>query len=339
MISSMIPYENFWNAAGEYPDIHIASVMIMRRNIADVPFRSKMEVRDGQFILNAVQKNASKLFPSKQCIIDADLDENDFKYFNEESLGFASGEPNFDAMLSDGCGNAVAVNGKAHINMYHLMPDTMYFAGFNKLDDLDDRINESLRYAFLPTLGYLFEDPSVCGSGFTIKTLLHLPILSMSAPPDDIMSICYDYDVEVTGLDKTFQLPAVVLTTKANGGDSEQDTCSNLARAVAACAHAERQSRDEYYEKYRNQIDDAVWRSYGLLRHCRMIQWKEASEYLMNLRFGAVMSVLKDIPLEKINRLFYETMPAHSIRRFTGSDFTEDTIIRADTIRSILEQG
>jgi len=92
---------------------------------------------------------------------------------------------------------------------------------------------------------------------------------------------------------------------------TENESARKLQSAVTMITELERDAREEYYYEFKPHIDDAVWRSLGILRHSRMIGYREAFEYLSHIRLGIILSIIKGFSLTDLNRLFFQIRRSH----------------------------
>ncbi|MGL4368754.1 MAG: hypothetical protein ACRCUT_03665 [Spirochaetota bacterium] len=331
-----VPFDVLWNHTCEFPDIHLASVLSLKRNMSSLPFGSKMTDKDLQILKETIFPYAERFFPGKSLFILDQCSDDDILFYNEEQCCPDGCGPRFSSLLSDGEGNSIFLGGDSHCTISSVTAHSSFYSLYNQLDAADDRINELCGYAFDPSLGYLFENPSECGTGFTVRSLLHLPVLSVSNALEQIRCVCNDFDIECSGFLKKAALPVFILTSRPGTGESEQDLCGNMTKAISVLAGMERASRDDYYLHFKNSIDDAVWRSYGLLRYCRTVQWAEAAEYLLNIRFGIIMSVIPGLSLCGINPLFFSLMDSHIENIFSDKENREQN--RASAVRTLLSK-
>lgn len=333
MSQPFIRYSNFWRGEGDFQDILLSSAVEMRRNFREYPFRGRMSGDDRDDLVRRCSGHVHSLRRSGDG--SASDYELDLPLFREQAL--LNPDVPFDTgiLAEDQC--SVAIGGPSHISICHVFSDGKFYSAFNVLDSLDDRVGECCAYAFDEKTGFLFDNPAECGTGFTGRALLHLPALAMSNAHDEVRSVCAGFEVAVSPYPSAQALPLFVLSTKNIPGESEQEFCANILGAITALARLERESRDNHYAKYRLQLEDLAWRSYGLLRSARMISWGEAAEYLFNMRMGAILHILDSVKSEQLCRLVFETTDAF-LRRFCGEDTSSDNTVRADMIRRALNK-
>jgi protein arginine kinase len=90
----------------------------------------------------------------------------------------------------------------------------------------------------------------------------------------------------------------------------------------------------------REQLQDKVWRSYGLLRSARLISSGETIEHLSHLRLGVNLGLIDRIDAGTVNQLFILTLPAH-LQKIEGRALEpkQRDIVRARFIRETLGEA
>ena len=83
-----------------------------------------------------------------------------------------------------------------------------------------------------------------------------------------------------------------------------------------------------------DQIEDKVWRSYGILTHARALTSSEVMNMLSALRLGLSLGIIDKFDYRELNELMIITQPAH-LQKYMGKemDNVERDIVRADLIR------
>lgn len=90
----------------------------------------------------------------------------------------------------------------------------------------------------------------------------------------------------------------------------------------------------------REQLEDRVWRSYGMLKVARMITSEEIMHLLSQVRMGVNLGIINDIEMKTLNELFIFTLPGH-LQKLEGRELTslQRNIIRATYVRKRLEKA
>ena len=88
------------------------------------------------------------------------------------------------------------------------------------------------------------------------------------------------------------------------------------------------------------QLEDRVYRSFGVLSNSRIIETKEAAKCLSDVRLGIDIGYIKDIPRNILNELMILTQPGF-LQQYAGGPLrpNERDIRRASLIRERLKYG
>ena len=86
------------------------------------------------------------------------------------------------------------------------------------------------------------------------------------------------------------------------------------------------------------ELEDMVFRSYGILTNCRKISSEEAKELLSNIKLGVDLGILDNLDDSKVQKLYLYTKPAN-LQKYLGAkyDKVEQEIKRAEVIKQIVK--
>ena len=108
---------------------------------------------------------------------------------------------------------------------------------------------------------------------------------------------------------------------------------------IPRIASYERMARKALVSESRAQLEDRVWRSYGMLKVARLISSEEIMHLLSQVRMGVNLGIINDIEMKTLNELFILTLPGH-LQKLEGRELnsTQRNIIRASYVRKRLER-
>jgi protein arginine kinase len=90
----------------------------------------------------------------------------------------------------------------------------------------------------------------------------------------------------------------------------------------------------------RVELEDRIFRAYGLLGQCRLLSSKEALSFLATLRLGVSLGILAEPPLHVITALMILSQKAHVQKMLDAADDETDNKLvdytRAKTVRRVL---
>ncbi|MCK9906231.1 ATP--guanido phosphotransferase, partial [Frankia sp. Cpl3] len=119
--------------------------------------------------------------------------------------------------------------------------------------------------------------------------MLHLPALVMTQQISRILQAINQVGLVVRGLygegsealGNLFQL-----SNQVTLGMSEADILSNLYSVARQIVDQERVARRYLQENSRTELEDRIYRSYGILLYARTVESKEAAQRLSDVRLG-----------------------------------------------------
>ena len=245
--------------------------------------------------------------------------------------------------VNPGASLAVMVNEEDHLRMQCLMPGLSVQEAYDRVNLLDDQLSERLAFAFDPVYGYLTSCPTNVGTGLRVSVMLHLPALVMTRHIEKVFRAVYEMRMAVRGFygEGTEAFGELYqISNQITCGRSELDIIDDMEAVIGAIIQYEEKARKELATSDRSQLEDRVWRSWGLLRNARLMSSEEAMRHLSSLRLGIVMGVFDSIDLRELQKLFLYTQPAH-LQRLEGRelDSGDRDVARARYIRNELGAG
>ena len=201
------------------------------------------------------------------------------------------------------------INEKDHVNLQCISKGLNLEKAFEKATSIDDKIEKNFDYAFDETLGYLTASPENIGTGMKASVMLHLPALTMSEEIKNISKNLSKLGINIKGIylegTKVYgNLYRIV--NKVSLGLTEEDIIIRLKEAVLNIIAEENKFREILLNKCRYELEDKVYRAYGILKSAILLDSKETIELLSNVRLGAELSII-DIDEKKLDELFILT--------------------------------
>ncbi len=191
--------------SGPESDIVISSRIRLARNLAHYPFISKASSADRHELLETL-RGAVLEAPSdtEMAYVDVEeLDELDRQFLVERQL--------ISRELADSQGaRAVAIDAQERVSLMmneedHLRIQVMHSgldlaAAWERINRIDDRIEEKVTYAFNERFGYLTACPTNVGTGMRVSVMLHLPALVLTRQVEKLFRSLQKINLAVRGL-------------------------------------------------------------------------------------------------------------------------------------------
>ena len=238
---------------------------------------------------------------------------------------------------------SVMINEEDHLRIQVMNSGFMLSEVWDRINALDDRIEETLTYAFSPQLGYLTACPTNVGTGIRVGVMLHLPALVQTKQIDKVFRALHKINLAVRGLygegTQAFG-DFYQISNQQTLGKSEIELIKNLSDVVPQIIAYERQARKALVEERRQYLHDKVSRAYGVLKTAQTISSEETMLLLSDVRMGINLNLIDDLEISTVNELFIHTQPGH-LQKLQGRplEVDERAVARATYLRSRLSNG
>lgn len=296
----------WYEEAGNEDDIVVVSRIRLLRNVKGHLFPARLSAEEKQELNQSIFKGL-KILPTRfgqsfeTCTLDEFSDTHKMALKERQVINQTALESDSSIGVSLSADESISVttNANDHIRILVSKSGLDLETAWETANQADDAINESMEYAFDEKLGYMTAFPTNLGTGMRAYLILHLPLLSASRKFRALMDGISRYGVAVKGAfgegnDNPGSL--FVLYNQKTLGVSEKEIIQVLTKVAGQLASQERAVRSHSVEAHRNEIEDCIYRSYGILKYARSISFKDAMNYLSQLRWGMEMNIL---PIEK----------------------------------------
>ena len=128
------------------------------------------------------------------------------------------------------------------------------------------------------------------------------------------------------------QLPAITLESIDNGSFP-------LLKAIIDKIIEQERAARSILGKNQIELEDMVYRCFGILINARKLKWKEAIELMSNVKMGVDMGVIKELSDEDISKIYFYMEPANLQKYFNQNlDGYDREIKRAEMIRNVIKK-
>ncbi|SDC53001.1 protein arginine kinase [Pelagirhabdus alkalitolerans] len=305
---------------GPEHDIVLSTRIRLARNFADVPF--PLMAREDQ--LEHVRDRLKHEFEGKTF-----LDNESLEYFNMRDLSSNESQVLTEkhlispflverskesaVLLSQNERVSLMINEEDHIRMQLYFPGLQLESGLEKAFKFDDWLEETIDFAFDEHRGYLTSCPTNVGTGLRASVMLHLPALTLTQKIGKMMPAINQLGFVVRGTygEGTEALGNIYqLSNQVTLGRSEEDIIQDLNSVVTKLIERERYARNLLVEQSEYRLEDRIFRSYGILKHSRIMESKEAAKCLSDLRLGIDVGFINHLSTSILNELMVLTQPA-----------------------------
>ncbi|MEB1809850.1 MAG: protein arginine kinase [Bacillaceae bacterium] len=312
---------------GPDSDIVLSSRIRLARNLKDFTFPILATMEEAKLIVNHISTNLMKnpynSVGQLELLHMDDLKANVKKVLVEKHLisPHLSEESKHGAvLLSEDESVSIMINEEDHLRIQCLFSGFQLSEGLVLASGLDDWIEDKLTYAFDEKRGYLTSCPTNVGTGLRASVMMHLPALVMTQQLNKILPAINQLGLVVRGiygegseaLGNLFQI-----SNQMTLGKSEQDIVEDLRGVVMQLIQQERSAREMLLQSSKIQLEDRVYRSFGVLSNSRIMESKEAAQRLSEVRLGIDLGLIEGISGNILNELMILTQPGF-LQQFAG---------------------
>jgi protein arginine kinase len=231
------------------------------------------------------------------------------------------------------------VNEEDHLRLQVLRSGLELDQAVEETIQADNRLEESLSFAFHRKYGYLTACPTNVGTGLRISVMLHLPALKMTNEIEKVFRAAHDMRLAIRGLygegteatGDFFQISNQTTLGKAEDQIIREFCVDTLPHII----EYERRAREVLLSKRAIAIDDRVQRSMAVLRAAKLISSDETMYLLSLIRMGITLGRCSELDLATVNELFLMTQPAH-LQKMLGREL--EPLERAEARATYIRQ-
>lgn len=336
------------NVEGPESDIVLTSRIRLARNLKEYSFPTIFSNDESNEIIQRIDQNFANMYIDQvgklEMLYMDQLQPLQKRVLVEKHLvspHLAEDSTNGGCLLSENEEVSIMVNEEDHIRIQCIFPGLQLDRALSLANEIDNRLEQQLDYAYDEKWGYLTSCPTNVGTGMRASVMMHLPGLILTQQMNRIVPAINQLGLVVRGiygegseaLGNIFQI-----SNQTTLGKSEMDIVEDLTSVVKQIISQERSAREALAKTSGIQLEDRVFRSYGVLANSRIIESKEAARCLSDVRLGIDMGYIKNVSKNILNELMIITQPGF-LQQYAGGPlrpFDRD-VRRATLIRERLQ--
>lgn len=300
-------------------DVVISSRVRLARNLESYPFSTKLQEEEAIKLVNQVKAIAP--FLSEQdnrkyyaCNISSlsDIDKSAMVERHIVSPLLAAKEQTTGLILSEDETISVMINEEDHVRIQAIVGGINLELAYELADKVDDIAYDKLHFAYDEKYGYLTECPTNAGTGMRASCMVFLPALSSARLIQKLIEEVGKYGMTIRGIygEGSKSLGHMYqISNQKTLGNSEREILENLKRIVSQVVKQERKRREYMLSLNSDELQDQVYRTYGILKYARQITSDDAMTFLSQLKFGADCGLIKFDREFNIHKLMMGVQP------------------------------
>lgn len=301
-------------------DIVVSSRVRLARNYHDLPFSNAQNPENAQLCINRARQALGAADAAEQGHYNLfalrDMTKMDRLSLMEQHLisrDLLQHSETGAALVRDDRQVSVMVNEEDHLRIQAMLNGLALQDAARLAFHAEDQLSQVCDFSFDVQLGYLTACPTNTGTGMRASVMLHLPMLTRFKKMGDVTQSVAKVGLTIRGiygegseaLGDLYQV-----SNQVTLGRTEDEILEAVTAVGQQLIDMERSLRKSAAQEGLD-LQDTLWRSYGVLRYAQQMPASEFMEHWSNLRLGAALGKLP-VPLAAVDDLLTIAQDAHA---------------------------
>lgn len=334
---------NWYLQSGKDSDVVVSTRIRFARNLEGFKFNLKSR-QDVEKLKDKIKENVYAIGYGLKYLELKDMDDITKMSLVEKNLispEYAVHDENGAILINDEENICIMINDEDHLKVQVFSSGFELENTLNLAIEIDQKIEEVLGYATSKKYGYLTSLPTNCGTGLKASVMVHLPALKITQNINKVFYTINNFGVNIVGAygENSKELGDIFqISNKRTLGVTEKDIIENIKVVTEKLIEQERKAR-KFLAKDSMELEDTIYRSYGLLNNCRKISLEETQNLISNIKMGTDLGILPELTDTKVQKLILYTKPAN-MQKYLGEQYEtlERDIKRAEVIKKIINE-
>ena len=326
-----------------FNDIIISSRIRLARNLYKTPFPTNKGEKEGARVLDLVTGALHKAGNFEFFRIK-NLDEVEKLVFKEKHLISKELIDNYEhggLALSADRTISVMINEEDHIRAQCIQEGFSLNLAYNNLNKVDDVLMKNLELSFDYSLGFLTSCPTNLGTGMRASIMMFLPALTLNGKINNLIETVAKLGITIRGVygeGSVAEGYMYQLSNQMTLGLTEEEIINNVNSTVLKIKELEVKERLSLKENKFEELQDFVFRAYGVLSNCYKINSSEFMKLLAQVKLGVSLNVINLKNESLLDSLLELAKPA-SLVQLSGRelDASERDLFRAEYLHNALK--
>ena len=335
---------NWYLESGKESDVVLSTRIRLARNITEIPFINKITKEQAEEVNSIMKQAIEKVGYGLKFIRLKDVDDITKLSLVEKHIlspEFALNDNETKSIaINDEENICIMINEEDHLRIQVLSSGLNLKDSLNLAIELDKKLEQNVNYAYSDKYGFMTSCPTNVGTGLRASVMVHLPALTRTGNINKVLNVVNGFDMNIRGIygEGTNSKGNIYqISNKQSLGISEEEIIKNIQIITDRIIEQERLAR-KILTKDSLNLEDTLYRTYGVLTNCRKISSEECNKILSEIRLGVDLGIIRELNDLQVNKLEIYTKPAN-LQKFVGETLNayERDIKRAEVIKKIIE--
>lgn len=337
---------NWYLESGKDSDVIISSRIRFARNLREFPFKEKMKKEQKKQFFEKVKFITPSIGYGLKFFYLKDIDDLTKMSLVEKHLishEIALNKEQEEAILINEEENiCIMLNEEDHVQLQVFssgldLQNTLKFA-----IEIDEKLDELLGFSCSKDYGYLTACPTNVGTGLRASVMVHLPALKITGNLSKVLHIVNSFGMTIRGSygeDTKAKSDIYQISNNQTLGMTENEIVTNLENITKKVMEQERLAR-KYLAKNTDDLEDKVYRSYGILTNARKLTTEECDNLLSDIKLGTDLGIIEELKDNMVKELMLYTKPAN-LQKKIGKvlDVKERDKKRVEVVKQVINEG
>ena len=335
---------NWYLENGKESDVIVSSRIRLARNLQEIPFKAKMTKEDIDKLLEKVKFITPSLGYGLKYLRIKDMDTITKlslveKHIISPEIISDKNEEHSSILINDEENICIMINEEDHIRIQIFNSGLDLQNTINLAREIDEKLDNLLHFAVNKEYGYLTSCPTNVGTGLRASVMVHLPALKLTGNISKILHIVNSFGMTIRGIygeESQSKGDMYQISNNQTLGISEDEIINNLENITRKVMEQERLAR-KYLTKSKVDLEDKVYRSYGVLTNAVKLSSDECISLLSDVKLGTDLGIINELNDSKVKQLELYTKPAN-LQKYVGKMLNtyDRDIKRGEIIKQII---
>lgn len=334
-----------WYLETTNEDTVMSTRVRIARNISGIPFISKISNEQAYNVIEILREAIKNVNHGLKMMLLKDMDDITKLSLVEKHIispEFALNKNEIGAIaINDEENICIMINEEDHLRIQTFSAGLNLESAMSLAIEIEESIGKNVNYAYHEKYGFLTSCPSNVGTALRASIMMHLPALTKTRNIEKVLNVVNGFGMNIRGIygEGTNSKGNIYqISNKQMLGITEEETIQNLKAITDKVIEQEKLAR-KILTKEIIELEDEIYRAYGLLTNCKKISSDECMLLLSELRLGVDLGIMQEVTEAKLNKLEIYTKPAN-LQKQLGQVFTgqERDIKRAEIIKHIISE-
>lgn len=335
---------NWYLENGKESDIVVSTRIRLARNVEDLSFKVRQSKEQKKEFLKQVKYITPSLGYALHYIDLKDMDDITKmslveKHIISPDIVLEKQQDTLGILINEEENICIMLNEEDHMRIQVFCAGLDLQNTINLAIEIDEKLATQFHYACSKKYGYLTACPTNVGTGLRASVMVHLPALKLTGNITKILQVVNNFGMNIRGVygeDTQSKEDMYQISNNQTLGITEKEIIANLENITRKVIEQERLAR-KYLTKNRLELEDKVYRSYGILTNAVKLDSEECASLLSDVKLGTDLGIIDSLKDSSVKKLELYTKPAN-LQKYTGKILNgyDRDIERAKIIKQII---